>query len=566
MELQASESPGSVAPVGASNAPAGEISVSAILALLMAAIILPALFSAIILLQRNDRAQQSMVTALAEATAASITQAFERHVEGMETNLRVFSTAQSLPAGNLRQFHQRARFALEGSGTYLIGLDENLQQLFDTRYEFTTPLGEFVEADLGNRELGADQPVVTRLFHNETSHQWSFRVIYPLAELGGPVRFLMLSQPVEGLEKSISSQNLRGGWNAVIIDGNGVVAASSFMSSDIGKPFFLRDEIAEAQGTRHHQIEFDGQTYDIVQSRSETSEWETIVWAPTKTVRAPSARTFRAFAMGGLAIIAIGAVLAWVIGRQITGPIRALARDARRLGAGEEVKAVNYIVSEIATVSEALEQASNARQQAENEIRFLMREVAHRSKNQLTVVSSIAKQTGRHARSFEGFQDAFQKRIHALARSTDLLIAGGVAGVELRELVEVQLEPFRPSGERVTIEGRALRLSNQAAQTLGLALHELATNAAKYGAFASNEGTLQISWKRAADAVEFRWREHVQVTSPDGDKRGFGTEVIERMLGGTLGATIERELRSDGLDYRVIMPIANLEPERAGHI
>ena len=562
MQTNASEHSDEVEARNGGRGTSKAISVGAMLALLMAAIIVPSLVFAIILLQRNDEAQQTMVTALAEATAASITQTLERHVSGMATNLRVFATAQSLVTGNLRQFHDRARLALEDTGTYLVGIDENLEQVFDTRFDLGTPLGKIDDSSLVQKALAGKEPVVTGLFRNETSQRWVFNVMYPLPDTSGPVRLLMLAQPVEGLDRSISSQNLRGGWNAVIVDADGVVAASSFMSSDVGKPFFLGKEMETSTSAQHDTLEVNGRTYEIIRSRSPASGWETIVWAPTEVVRAPMTRTLRSFALGGLAIIAVGTVLAWLLGRQITGPIRALARDARRLGAGENVTAVDYRVAEIATVSEALAQASAERRNAENEIRFLMREIAHRSKNQLTVVSSIAKQTARHAGTFDEFQDAFQKRVQGLARSTDLLIAGGVAGVELRELVEVQLEPFRPSGKRrVRIEGAPMRLSNQAAQTLGLALHELATNAAKYGAFASNEGWLKVSWKRVGDKVEFEWREWVpNPLDPDAGKRGFGTEVIERMLGGTLEAHIERQLRSDGLECRVTMPAARLEP------
>src|SRR5690606_37218325 len=227
-------------------------------------------------------------------------------------------------------------------------------------------------------------------------------------------------------------------------------------------------------------------------------------------VRAPLVSALRMLALGGAAILAVGGALAWVLGRGITNSVRQLANDARRLGAGEHVEEGDYPVIEIATVSQALAQASKDRRAAENEIRFLMREVAHRSKNQLTVVSSIAKQTARHARTFAAFQDAFQKRVLGLARSTDLLIAGGVAGVELRELIDAQLEPFRPSeASRVEVNGVDFRLSNQAAQTLGLALHELATNAAKYGAFSITEGRLNVSWKVQPERLDIVWREIV---------------------------------------------------------
>jgi two-component sensor histidine kinase len=264
--------------------------------------------------------------------------------------------------------------------------------------------------------------------------------------------------------------------------------------------------------------------------------------------------------LGGLAVIALATAAAWLLGRQIAKPAGRLARDARRLGAGEEVKAVQYPIAEFATVSAAIAEAAQDRRNAESEIRFLMREVAHRSKNQLTVVSSIAKQSSRNAKTFAAFQDAFQKRLAGLARSTDLLIAGGVSGVELRELIRAQIEPFQPSDtDRLRIEGPNCKLGNHAAQTIGLAAHELATNAAKYGAFSVPAGRLSVTWRIDNGRLDFVWRETVPRLRKRVETSGFGTQVIERMLGGTLDAEITRTLHPDGLECRFAMPLSKLQ-------
>jgi two-component sensor histidine kinase len=536
------------------------ISISAILALLIAVTILPALIFSVVLLQRNNRAQEAMVTGMAEATAASITQTVERTVSGLTTNLKVFSTARSLEDGMLEQFHDRAIRALVGTGSHLVGLDRNLNEVFNTLERFDAPVVPTEQRNAVLKAFKSGQPTVTGVYQNDHSGQWTFDVILPTDTMEGPVQALILSQSVARLEQVISSQNLRGGWNAAIIDANGVVAASSFMSSDVGKPFFLPGLNEATSAPRYGMIDVNGTDYDVIRSYSESSGWETFVWAQSSVVHGPLKTAMRQLALGGLAILAIGVVLAWVIGRRITIPIRTLARDAHRMGAGESIEAKPFAVAEIATVSRALAKASRSRQESENEIRFLMREVAHRSKNQLTVVSSIAKQTARHARSFAAFEDAFQKRLHGLARSTDLLIAGGAAGVDVRALVAAHIEPFRPSDlSRVTIDGQSFRLSNQAAQTLGLALHELSTNAAKYGAFAGDAGELSICWKVKGDDLVLTWRETVPNLTKQDETRGFGTEVIERMVGITLEARIERELRDDGLHCRFILPIEKLQ-------
>src|SRR5690606_36524999 len=303
----------------------------------------------------------------------------------------------------------------------------------------------------------------------------------------------------------------------------------------IGQRFFLDLDDSASPELMRDTHEGGGGEYLTVVDQSNYSGWKVVVWAPVSLIEAPMRRTLWLLFGGSLIVLVIGAGAAMLVGRQITRPIRRLAADARRLGAGEPVAAVAYPITEVSTVSAALAEAAKNRKQAENEIRLLLREVAHRAKNQLTVVSSMAKQTARHARSLPTFLDAFQKRIHGLARSTDLLIAGGAVGVELKELITVQVEPFRPDDpKRLEINGPAFRLANQAAQTIGLAIHELATNASKYGAFSASGGKLHVSWKIEGEALVFVWQEFVsRARRKPVIRSGFGTEIIDRMLGGT---------------------------------
>ncbi|TKT75108.1 HAMP domain-containing protein [Aquamicrobium sp. LC103] len=531
----------------------------------MAATLIPALIFSVILLQRSNQAQQEIVTTLAEATAGSIAETIDRQLMGTVTTLRVLAATPSLGASDLSRFYDGAKVALEGTGAHLIVVDENMNQLLDTRSEYSLPLGRLQDTAAAAWALHTGEPVVSDGVLEANASRWGFNVIQPPLSEEGPRRLLVMTQDAERLSEALASQNLRGGWNAVLVDRNDIVLASSYMSSDIGKPFFLAQDIEPNDTTVRRRVRLEDRTYETITTRSSLTGWEVIVWAPSSIVQAPMTQTLRALAIGGAAIIAIGAILAWALGRQVAKPVRRLAQDARRLGAGEAVEAVDFPVAEIATVSAALAQAAQDRRAAESEIRFLMREVAHRSKNQLTVVSSIAKQTARTARSFAAFQDSFQKRVQGLARSTDLLVAGGVAGVELRELLNAQIEPFRPSdASRLEVNGNHFRLSNQAAQTLGLAIHELATNAAKYGAFAASSGRLVVSWSRSGDRLEMRWREFVPRLRRRAESRGFGTEVIERMLGGTLDAEIERTLHRDGIEYRFRMPLERVEPELSG--
>ncbi|MCT8992006.1 histidine kinase [Chelativorans sp. SCAU2101] len=523
---------------------------------------LPALAVAFVLLQRNDAAQREVVETLSEAMAGSIAETIDRELSGMVTTLRVLSTTPSLASGRYKDFYERAKSALAGSGTYLVLLDENFDQILNTRVPYGTPLGPVSDPEPVRRALDARAAVISGVFFEETAERWGFNVILPYVPEGKPPRVLMLTRDAESIANTLSQQMLRGGWNASLVDANGLVIASSFMSTNVGKPFFLDLNAGSPQIARLSN-NMAPASFVAITDESAFSGWKVVVWAPTASIERPMRRTLWQLLAGSFIVIALSAGTAWFLGRRIARPVRNLAHDAHRLGAGEMVKAVPYPIAEVATVSAALAEASIDRRAAENDIRLLMREVAHRAKNQLTVVASMAKQTARSARSLPSFLDSFQKRLYGLARSTDLLIAGGASGVDLRELLIAQIEPFRPEDpKRLELSGPSVRLANQAAQTIGLAVHELATNAAKYGAFAARGGYLRVSWQIEEDVLVIVWREHLQRLRRRPVKRGFGTEIIERMLGGTLDAEISRTFHRDGLECVFRIPADRILPER----
>src|SRR5690606_32628376 len=158
-------------------------------------------------------------------------------------------------------------------------------------------------------------------------------------------------QDAEKLSEALASQNLRGGWNAVLVDRNGIVLASSYLSSDIGKPFFLAEAARPTASTVRSSALFEGEIYEAIRTTSQLTGWEVIAWAPTEVVGGRRGRPLQILGLGGRAVIAVGAILAWFLGRQIAKRLRRLARDARRLGAGGEVEAIRYPVAGITAVS-----------------------------------------------------------------------------------------------------------------------------------------------------------------------------------------------------------------------
>ncbi len=198
----------------------------------------------------------------------------------------------------------------------------------------------------------------------------------------------------------------------------------------------------------------------------------------------------------------------------------------------------------------------------EEQIDLLMAEVNHRSKNMLTVVQAIARQTASTANPAE-FIERFSERVGALAASHDLLVKSEWKNVELSELVRSQLAHFEGLiGTRIGLEGPALRVSANAAQTIGMAMHELATNAGKYGALSNSGGRVDIEWSlrpgSRGEAFTMGWRERDGPPVAVPARRGFGSTVISRMAGESLDAEVELRFEPEGLSWRLECPASEL--------
>jgi len=200
------------------------------------------------------------------------------------------------------------------------------------------------------------------------------------------------------------------------------------------------------------------------------------------------------------------------------------------------------------------------RKEREEREHLLMREVNHRAKNMLSVVDAIARQTA--TRDPEHFVDCFSERIQALSANQDLLIKNAWHGVEIEDLVRAQLATFADLiGSRIALCGPKLRLNAAAAQAIGLALHELSTNAGKYGALSTDRGRVDVSWDAADDTFTIGWieREGPPVSVPQ--RRGFGTTVIEAMAERSVGGAVDLDYAPSGLVWRLTCQAANaLEP------
>lgn len=194
----------------------------------------------------------------------------------------------------------------------------------------------------------------------------------------------------------------------------------------------------------------------------------------------------------------------------------------------------------------------------EARIRMLMREVTHRSKNLLSVIQAIMRQTAANSTSTEDFERRFSNRLHSLAGSQDLLVQEDWTGASLRELVKSQLSHYSDLvGSQIEMSGPAMQIQPDAAQNIGMALHELATNAAKYGALSIPQGRVRIAWWMPDDTdgrCHLLWEESCGPTVVVPTRRGFGRVVIERMVARAVNGEVQVSYRPSGVRWELVFP------------
>jgi two-component sensor histidine kinase/CheY-like chemotaxis protein len=234
---------------------------------------------------------------------------------------------------------------------------------------------------------------------------------------------------------------------------------------------------------------------------------------------------------------------------------------ANRVLAGE-VASRRRAEDQLRELNATLEEQVSARTK---DIEILLNEVNHRSKNILSLVLAIAKQT---AASGSGeFVQRFSRRIQALSTHQDLMLKSQWRNVDCETLIKAQLAHFEDIvGERIVINGPAVRVAARAVQSIGMAVHELATNAVKHGALSNQKGRVDIGWEllgnRGNEQFILSWKERggPQVEAPE--RRGFGSKVIKNMIELSLDGNVTLDYAPAGFNWHLACPAANIWDHR----
>ena len=247
------------------------------------------------------------------------------------------------------------------------------------------------------------------------------------------------------------------------------------------------------------------------------------------------------------------------IHRSNDGAERWIALDGRRY------PAVQGSSSELIGIARDI----TARKQREMHMHLLMREVTHRSKNLLAIIQAMARQTVKDSLTADEFEQRFSARLRGLAASHDLLAARDWHGAAVDDLVRWQIGPIlERESARIAIDGPALYLNPEAAQNIGLAINELSSNAARFGALSVPQGRVRITWAIETSGAESRrfrilWEETGGPAVAAPQRTGFGHKVVERLAARALDGEVNLTFAETGLNWSLSIPMGFLVDEAA---
>jgi two-component sensor histidine kinase len=517
----------------------------------------------------RQRTQQDLVSA-----AKDLSNAIDRQVTGGVSTLKALAFSPSLEQHDLASFYQQAtRVAGVFPGSLVGFRGADGQQIINTALPWGAPLPTTQDPILRASDktaLDTMRPVVSNIYTGVSTGQRYVMINLPIMFEGAP-HFLNMALPPESILRLVQQSSVvRPDWLVIVIDANRRVIArtrdhDNFVGRSASDSFVQK--LAGTDGVVTSTT-LDGTRVVDGYFRSPLTGWTVITAAPVSTIN----RSLRqaAIAVGTTGAIGLLCSLAFSIlySRYITPPIWRLRRDALALSRREKVTGFNTGITELNAISDTLADASTWLIKDEQAKSQMVRELNHRVKNTLASVLSIARQTALKSDDFPEFFDAFSGRIVALSQAHDALSEGQWIEADITELVR-RVCTTLAEPERITAEGPPVPLHPRAAVTMGMVLHELSTNAAKYGALANAKGTIAIEWSvqphaEGGSRFAFDWTEQGGPPVTEPERKSFGTRFIADSIHHELKGRAEFDYRPEGLIFHCSFPLRPLAKSAGG--
>lgn len=470
------------------------------LAILVAGTSLPLIgFSAAIVYQHYRQDQHEAFGRTLQFTR-SIQLVLDREMQGIASGLTVLASSGSLARDDFESFRGRARAFLSqypGTSSIVIG-DRTGRQIFNSSIPAGAALPARTQRETRDEVFRTRRPAFSPVFVGSVSKKPIVTVTVPVFRGGDVVYDLSFNPPLEIFQRIIEQQKLNDDWTISIFDQKGInlarVPNPGTTTGARASPTLFAVMFTAPEG-QARTVSLEGTPLLTAFVRSPLTGWTAAAGIAEKTLIAPAVRTFFLTGTIGIAMLAIG--LGFAI------------RMARAIARAE-------------TLHE-----------------LLINEVNHRVKNTLATVQSLSLQTFRNGANTDA-REKFDARLVSLGRAHDVLSAKKWEDANIEDVVKATMDPFASAApDRIRISGPPVALSSRSVVMLSMVLHELATNATKYGALSTTRGLVAIEWLLAGggDKVELFWSESGGPPVQKPGRAGFGSTLIEKGFAAQIGGT-----------------------------
>src|SRR6478735_6019937 len=485
------------------------------LALLVAGTTLPLIIFAAGMVYNNYKQDRQNATQRVLETVRSIRLVLDAEMLRMTGALQVLSLTNALPDRDFDGFRRIAQGFLDqyGDGGVILVADRDGRQVFSSVTTDTTSLPLRNNRTIVDKVFAEKKPVYSNLFVGAVKKRLIVTVEVPVFRDGEMIYDISFSPPIEIFQAMIEQQQPSKDWTISIFDGEGTNFARVPNPQDtVGKrasPSLYAQMFQNPESTVP-TISLEGVPLITSLARSSLTGWTVAAGVAESSLVAPLWRNLAITSVMGAVLLMVGLGFA--------------VRMATQIARGEMLH------------------------------NLLIEELNHRVKNTLAVLQSIATQTFRSASRAE--REKFEGRLGALAEAHNLLSQEKWQGAELREVIARVLQPYLLSNpERVRMFGPRVPLSPRLAVVLSMIVHEIATNAAKYGALSNESGTVTLDWEvfaeHAKQKLRLIWTEAGGPPVVEPVHRGFGSRLIERSARDQLGGEATVDFLPRGVVYTV---------------
>ena len=486
------------------------------LAILVAGTILPLIGFAAAIVYQHYRQDQRDAFARVLQNTRSIQLVLDREMQGIVSGLTVLAGSDSLSRGDFEGFRSRAKAFLAqfpDAPSIVIG-DRQGRQVFNSSRPPGEALPPRVRRESREHVFQTGKPVFSELFTGSVSNRPIVTVTVPVFRDGVVVYDLSFDPPLEIFQRIIEQQKPGEDWTLSIFDQQGAnFARVPNPQGTVGReasPSLFAVMFSAKEG-QARTTSLEGVPLLTAFVHSDLTGWISATGIAEETLVAPAVRSFLLTAAIGIAMLGIGLAFA--------------VRMATTIARGEALH------------------------------NLLIDEINHRVKNTLATVQSLATQTFRDGTD-PASRAKFGARLVSLGRAHDVLSAKKWEGADVRDVVNTTLEPFASANpDRIVADGPSVPMSSRTVVMLSLVLHELATNASKYGALSGPAGRVTVSWMISpVDKVKLYWRETGGPPVQKPQHAGFGSTLIEKGFGAQVGGSAMLRLEPDGLTCALEFP------------